>query len=127
MHRPHSFAPVAAPAPEPPPRRVTRRRRSLRPILAVVLILVAFAAAAALFGLSRSHFVGAERNGHVAVYQGVPWDLVGSVRLYRLRYESPLLVAQLSQKERKRLCDPRLQSYDSALRDVRAYEADIAP
>jgi serine/threonine protein phosphatase PrpC len=109
----------AAPSP------ARRSRRSRRVAVIAALIVVALLAGLAVFGLSRSHFVGAERSGHVAVYQGVPWDLFGGIRLYRLRYESPLLAAQLSQDERKKLLDHHLESYGSTLRRVRAYEQDV--
>ena len=87
--------------------------------------MVALLAGLALLGLSRAHFVGAERSGHVAVYQGLPWDLFAGIRLYRLRYESPLLAAQLSQDERRQLFGHHLESYGSALRTVRTYEQDV--
>jgi serine/threonine protein phosphatase PrpC len=109
----------AAPSP------ARRGRRSRRVAVIAALIVVTLLAGLAVFGLSRSHFVGAERSGHVAVYQGVPWDLFGGIRLYRLRYESPLLAAQLSQDERKKLLGHHLESYGSALRKVRAYEQDV--
>ncbi len=104
-----------------------RPRPSRSAILIGAAALVAVLAGLVVFGLSRAHFVGAEKNGHVAVYQGVPWNLFGSVRLYRVVYESPLLAAQLSQDERKRLFDHDLHSYSSALRAVRAYEQDVVP
>jgi serine/threonine protein phosphatase PrpC len=112
----------------PPSERGSRpatRRRSRGVALAAVLVVVALLAGLAVYALSRSHFVGAERNGHVAVYQGLPWNLFAGVRLYRLRYQSPLLAAQLSRTERRRLFDHDLESYDSALRRVRAYEQDL--
>jgi serine/threonine protein phosphatase PrpC len=109
----------AAPSP------ARRGGRSRRVAVIASLIVVALLAGLAVFGLSRAHFVGAERSGHVAVYQGVPWDLFGGIRLYRLRYESPLLAAQLSQDERKKLLGHHLESYGSALRKVRAYEQDV--
>src|SRR5581483_6782454 len=56
-----------------PPRR--KRRLSLRWALAITFVVLAAAAGAAVYGLSRANFVGADRNGYVAVYQGVPWDL----------------------------------------------------
>jgi serine/threonine protein phosphatase PrpC len=109
----------AAPSPE------RRGRRSRRVAAIAALIVVAVLAGLALLGLSRAHFVGAERSGHVAVYQGLPWDLFAGIRLYRLRYESPLLAAQLSQDERRQLFGHHLESYGSALRTVRAYEQDV--
>jgi PPM family protein phosphatase len=78
-----------------------------------------------VWGLWRSHFVGAEADGHVAVYQGVPWNIVGNVHLYRTVYVSPLIAAQLSQAERRKLFDHNLRSEDSARAAVRRYEEQI--
>lgn len=97
------------------------------PVLAATAAVVLVFGALAVFGLSRSHFVGVEENGHVGVYQGVPWDLGLGVRLYRLVYESPLLAANLSSDERRRLFDHDLESRGAALRAVSAYAQDVAP
>jgi protein phosphatase len=117
---------VVSPDGEPRPR--ARRGRSRRTAVAAgALVLLAAAAGAAVWGFSRSYFVGTEANGHVAVYQGVPWNVIGSVHLYRLRYESPMLAAQLSRNERRRLFSHHLQSYGSALDRVKTYEEDAVP
>jgi len=113
----------AAPSTQP-----VSKHRSRRPILlASVVVALAVAGGLGLFALSRAHFVGAQPDGHIAVYQGLPWNLVGSLKLYRLRYESPLLAAHLSQRERRQLFDHDLVSYDSALREVRSFERDVVP
>ena len=108
------------------PERARPRRAGRRLLLGFggLLALVAVSALA-LWGLWRSHFVGAEPDGHVAVYQGVPYDLVGNVRLYRAKYVSPLLAAQLTRSERRRLFDHDLRGYESALASVRAYEREV--
>jgi serine/threonine protein phosphatase PrpC len=98
-------------------------RRALLAMLALVLIVGVCGGVA--WGLWRSHFVGAEPDGHVAVYQGIPWNLVGNVRLYRAVYVSPLVAAQLSQTERRQLFDHTLRSDDSARTAVRRYEGQI--
>jgi serine/threonine protein phosphatase PrpC len=104
------------------------RRFSRRVLLVVVLLIAAALAALLVFGLSRAHFVGAEPNGHVAVYQGVPWNITGGVRLYRLVYESPsLLAGELSRPERKRLFDHDLLRYRTALGRVKTYEREVFP
>ena len=92
---------------------------------AIALVLIALACGFVVWGLWRSHFVGAEPDGHVAVYQGVPWDVVGNVHLYRTVYVSPLLAAQLSRSERRKLFDHSLRSKNSALGAVRRYEEEI--
>jgi PPM family protein phosphatase len=112
------------------PRRRAGDREERHPLrrglVFLALVLVALLACAfAGWGLWRSHFVGAQPDGHVAVYQGVPWNVVGHVRLYRTVYESPLLSAQLSQPERRKLFDHSLHTKSSALGEVRRYEREI--
>jgi serine/threonine protein phosphatase PrpC len=94
-------------------------------VAALTLTLLVGASGFVVWGLWRSHFVGSEADGHVAVYQGVPWNIVGNVHLYRATYVSPLLAAQLSQAERGKLFDHSLRSEGSALAAVRAYEEQI--
>jgi PPM family protein phosphatase len=98
-------------------------RRLLGAALALTLLVVA--SGFVVWGLWRSHFVGAEADGHVAVYQGVPWNVIGDMHLYRTTYVSPLLAAQLSQTERRKLFDHTLRSEGSALAAVRGYEEQI--
>jgi PPM family protein phosphatase len=94
-------------------------------VATLALTLLVGASGFVVWGLWRSHFVGAEANGHVAVYQGVPWNIVGNVHLYRATYVSPLLAAQLSRAERQKLFDHSLRSEGSALAAVRGYEEQI--
>ena len=86
--------------------------------IAVLALLVI----AGLWGLSRAHFVGAQKDGHVAVYQGLPYDIVDGVHLYRAVYVSPVLAAQLTQPERKRIFDHNLESKNSAMVTVKQLE-----
>jgi serine/threonine protein phosphatase PrpC len=102
-------------------------RVSRTAIIAGSATLVVVLAALVVWSLSRSYFVGAEPNGKIAVYQGFPWDIAGSVRLYRLRYESPVLAGELSQDERRRLFGHDLRSYGSALAAVKKYEDEVVP
>jgi PPM family protein phosphatase len=103
------------------------RRLRLGPVLAATAIAVIALGAIGVFGLSRAHFVGAEPDGHVAVYQGLPWDLGFGVRLYHKVYESPLLTANLSEGERRALFDHDLESRDAAMAAVGRYEQDVVP
>jgi protein phosphatase len=119
-----------AAAPEPAPERPRRRRpRWRRRILwaALGLGFVALLLGAALYGLSRAYFVGADENGSVTVYQGVPLDLSDGVGLYRERYVSRLQSAQLAPDERGALFDHELLSYDQARARVAEYEAEAVP
>jgi len=109
-----------------PAKPESRRRRGARVLLGTVALLAVTAACVlGLFALSRAHFVGAEDDGRVAVYQGVPYDLFSGVRLYRAVYVSPLLSAQLSGEERRRLFDHDLRSRNGALDRLEVYEQEI--
>jgi PPM family protein phosphatase len=112
---------------EPRPRR--RRSPWGRRILWAVLggAFVALILGGALFGLSRAYFVGADPDGNVTVYQGVPFDFTEGVGLYRERYVSRLQASQLSPEERAELFDHQLVSYERAQARVAAYEAEAVP
>jgi PPM family protein phosphatase len=103
-------------------------RRFPRTAVAVIAgTIVVVLAALVVWTLSRSYFVGVQSDGHIAVYQGFPWNIVGSVRLYRVRYQSPVLAGQLSEAERRKLFDHDLRTYGSALDEVKQYESDVVP
>ena len=107
--------------------RHRRRRVSAAAIAAICMTAMIVFAALVVWSMSRSYFVGVQADGHLAVYQGFPWNIVGSVRLYRVRYESPVLAGELSQTERRRLFDHDLRSYQRALDAVTHYEAEVVP
>jgi len=94
--------------------------------LALVAILLVLAAAA-FWGVSRAYFVGVEDDGHVAVYQGIPWDLTNDVHLYRAKYVSQLRAEQLSRAERERLFDHDLASYESSRDRLVPFEEEGVP
>jgi serine/threonine protein phosphatase PrpC len=100
----------------------TRRRRfSWRIAAPLAIALLAVLAGLAVFGLSRANFVGADENGYVAVYQGVPWNLPFGIHLYREVYASRLLAAELAQPERRKLFDHTLRSRSAAEQLVKRY------
>jgi protein phosphatase len=116
-----------APAPLPPPRRRRRRFRWLFWGSLITMTAALVALAGAFWGLSRANFVGADADGRLAVYQGMPWDLGGGVKLYRARYVSQAQAVQLSAEERARLFDHDLTSYAAAREKVAGYEEEAVP
>jgi hypothetical protein len=114
--------PLAVPKQRPAPRRNRRLFVTLASLGFVTLILLV-----AFWGLANAHFVGAEEDGHVAVYQGLPYDLGGGVRLYRVRYVSTLEAAQLSADERAELFDHDLMGFGAARDRIAPYEDEAGP
>ena len=112
------------------PQRKRRReghwgRRALWSVLALAFVLALVAAA--FWALSRANFIGADEDGNVVVYQGVPYGLGGGIDLFRPRYVSRLQAVQLSADERADLFDHALMSYDEARDRIAPYEAEGVP
>jgi protein phosphatase len=96
-----------------PMRRRGRARRL--GVFAAVVALMLCVLWAALIGLRWSHFVGVDpTTGKVAVYQGVPYDLGGGVKLFTLVHVSRISAATLPAAKRRRLFDHSLRSSESA-------------
>jgi PPM family protein phosphatase len=112
----------------PPPRRGGEAhwaRRTLWAVLALAFVLALIAAA--FWALSRANFIGADEDGNVVVYQGVPFGLGGGIDLFRPRYVSRLQAVQLTPEERADLFDHDLMSYDEARDRIAPYEAEGVP
>jgi serine/threonine protein phosphatase PrpC len=116
-------APRRAVEPKKPKRRWGRRLLVSLASVTFVALLVALA----FLGLSRAHFVGADDDGRVAVYQGLPWTLGAGLDLYRARYVSQLRAVQLSAAERAALFDHDLESYNAARGELARYETEGVP
>jgi protein phosphatase len=107
------------------PRRLSWGRGFLVLLAGVAVALGVVAAA--LWGVSRANFVGVDDTGRITVYQGLPWDLGGGVKLYRERYVSQVRAIQLSPEERAELLDHDLVGYDRARAEVARYEKEAVP
>lgn len=120
---------LAEARPPEPPAAKPRKRRWRRKLLLGLLTLafVAVLVVLAFYGLSRAHFVGADEDGRVAVYQGLPFTLGAGLDLYRARYVSQLRAVQLTPGERADLFDHDLVSYDDARARVAHYEQEGVP
>jgi serine/threonine protein phosphatase PrpC len=115
---------------EPEPARAPKKkgrwgRRIVWSLLGILFVLGVVSAA--FWALSRANFVGADEDGYVVVYQGVPWGLGGGIDLYRARYVSRLRAVQLTQTERATLFDHSLVSYDEARDRLARYEEEANP
>jgi PPM family protein phosphatase len=98
-----------------------RRRLSWKVAVAVAVVLLAAAVGGAVYGLSRANFIGVDKSGYVAVYQGVPWNLPFGIHLYREVYTSRLLASEVSRPSRKKLFDHTLRSRADAENVVKQY------
>lgn len=101
-------------SPSPPPEQAlagggqrARSSRSIVPLLVIglMLALAGVVVVGAVWGAQRAYFVGADDEGYITVYQGVPWDIADGVSLYREIYVSPIRAPQLSVEERAELFD----------------------
>jgi serine/threonine protein phosphatase PrpC len=111
--------------PAKPPKRPRWGRRIFWSVLGLAFVLAVIAAA--FWALSRANFIGADEDGNVVVYQGVPWALGGGVDLFRARYVSRLQAVQLAEPERKSLFNHDLISYEEARDRLAPYEAEGVP
>ena len=93
-----------------------RKRTVLR--IVTTLGVIAILGAGSIYFLRWAHFVGADQSsGHVAVYQGLPIDLFGGVKLYHEVSDTHIAYAALDQATRKKLFDHTIRS-DASARSV---------
>ena len=94
-------------------------------IVSLLLAVAALAIGAAVWGVQRAHFVGADADGSLVVYQGLPWEITSGVKLYREIYVSPVQGYQLSAGERVELFDHSLISESDARERIAPFEREI--
>ncbi|HUN78099.1 MAG TPA: Stp1/IreP family PP2C-type Ser/Thr phosphatase [Solirubrobacteraceae bacterium] len=126
-------AALAVRAPEAVPARLPRRpavgvatptrRRRLRGALplAVVVGVLAVVLAAAYVAMQSVYFLAANGRGLVTMYQGVPYELPGGIRLYSSYYVSGVSASSLGPRRREELLAHTLRSEGSAgslIRDI---------
>jgi serine/threonine protein phosphatase PrpC len=125
------------PAPEPlPPRRPrfpeqaprrtkgARLRRRLRRLrtLVVLLAVVGVLAAGAYLALQSVYFIGANQRGLVTMYNGLPYELPGKIKLYTSDYVSGVSASTLVPARRRALLDHSLRSEADAAELMRQLE-----
>ena len=108
------------PATQPPPKRRRSRRWAMAfaifAVLVVPLTLGAYAANQAVY------FVGADGDGFVTVYRGLPYELPGGISLYKVNYVSGVALRALPERRREQLTDHTLRSHDDVQDLVRELE-----
>ena len=112
--------PVAAPQPSKGA-RVGRRLRRLRAPL-VALVVVGLLAAGAYLALQSVYFIGTNQRGMVTMFNGVPYELPGKIKLYSSNYVSGVSAATLSSGRREELLDHSLLSESKAAELMRQLE-----
>ena len=111
------------PAAEQPPRsrraRRARRAGALFAILALVLVPLGLGG---YIANQAVYFVGADDDGFVTVYRGLPHELPGGISMYSVNYVSGVPLASLPERRRSQLIDHTLRSHDDASDLVRELE-----
>ncbi|HEY5193539.1 MAG TPA: Stp1/IreP family PP2C-type Ser/Thr phosphatase [Solirubrobacteraceae bacterium] len=101
--------------------RLRRRVRRLR-TLVVLLAVVGLLAAAAYLALQSVYFIGTDQRGLVTMYNGLPYELPGGVKLYNSEYVSGVSASTLAPARRQALLDHSLRSEGDAAELMRQLE-----
>ncbi|MGD0981075.1 MAG: Stp1/IreP family PP2C-type Ser/Thr phosphatase [Solirubrobacteraceae bacterium] len=103
--------------------RTRRRSRRFGAALAA-LAAVGVVALGLLLAAQAIYFIGADREGQVTIYNGLPFSLPFGINLYTEYFVSGVTTAELSPFERGRLFNNELRSQAGASSLVRALELD---
>jgi serine/threonine protein phosphatase PrpC len=104
--------------------RGARLRRRLRRLRAPVLVLVVLGilAAAAYLALQSVYFIGTNQRGLVTMFNGLPYELPGGLKLYSSDYVSGVSASTLPPARRDALLDHSLRSEGDAAELMRQLE-----
>jgi protein phosphatase len=102
------------------------RGRSLRraAVLASVLVVFGLLASGVYLGLQSIYFVATNGRGLITLYQGVPYQLPGGLKLYSSQYVSGVSASALTAARRRTLLDHSLRSESNAGELIRSLELD---
>ncbi len=108
----------------PQPTKSARLRRRLRRVrmLVVLSTVVGLLAAAAYLALQSVYFIGTNQRGLVTMYNGLPYELPGKIKLYTSDYVSGVSAATLVPARRQVLLDHSLRSEGDAAELMRELE-----
>jgi protein phosphatase len=105
--------PTPPPGPAERQRRHPRLRRALLVTAVVGAILVPIALGAYV-AIRSVYFVGADDQGFVTVYRGLPYELPLGIELYQENYSSPVHEAQIPAARRDAVLDQEWRSQEDA-------------
>ncbi len=95
---------------------------------AVLALIVVPLAIGAYLANQAVYFIGANEDGFVTLYRGLPYSLPGGIELYTPTYTSGVPIASVPPVRRRRLVDHTLRSHDDASDLLRALERGrVAP
>jgi serine/threonine protein phosphatase PrpC len=108
----------------PQPTKSARLRRRLRRVrtLMALSIVVGLLAAAAYLALQSVYFIGTNQRGLVTMYNGLPYELPGKIKLYTSDYVSGVSASTLVPAHRQALLDHSLRSEGDAAELMRELE-----
>ncbi|MFZ2113235.1 MAG: Stp1/IreP family PP2C-type Ser/Thr phosphatase [Solirubrobacteraceae bacterium] len=101
--------------------RLRRRLRRMR-TLVVLSTVVGLLAAAAYLALQSVYFIGTNQRGLVTMYNGLPYELPGKIKLYTSNYVSGVSASTLAPTRRQALLDHSLRSEGDAAELMRELE-----
>jgi serine/threonine protein phosphatase PrpC len=109
-------------APQTP--RGTRLRLRLRRLRAPVaaLIVIGLLASGAYLALQSVYFIGTNQRGLVTIFNGLPYELPGGLKLYTVEYVSGVSASTLTPARRQALLDHSLRSESDAAELIRQLE-----
>jgi serine/threonine protein phosphatase PrpC len=114
--RPRAAAPASS-----PPRGARMRIRHWRGLV-VALIVLGVLASAAYLAFQSVYFIGTNQRGLVTIFNGLPYELPGKVKLYNVEYVSGVAASTLTPARRGALLDHSLRSESNAAELIRQLE-----
>jgi protein phosphatase len=99
-----------------------KRRLRMWGALAAVLVVVGLLAAGGYMALQSVYFIATNQRGLVTMFQGVPYELPGKIKLYTSKYVSGVSASTLPSSRRQALLDHSLRSEGDAADLMRQLE-----
>ncbi len=101
-----------------------RRRVRRAGVVAVVLTVLGLIGAGAYLAFQSVYFIGTNARGLVTLYNGVPYQLPGPIKLYSSDYVSGVSASTLSPEKRHSLLDQTLRSEGNGAARIHSLELE---